>query len=250
MQKFEKLIPYPTNQLTGVVLAGGTSSRLGRDKAELILREDGAPLLVETARLLRRVVPKVVISGRPSNWIGHSRITALPEWPGMANDDFPGLPDDLPGKGPVGAITTALRHMGTACLILACDMPLMEERVLRLLLETWSRQRASANTGAENSTTKKSAAHKSTAQKNTLVTAFAHPENGKLEHLAAIYEPEALSYLEPSLNADLLKIGLVIPQEHYCLIPLPPDMREAFFNINRPADLEAVRRKLGEASLF
>lgn len=191
--------------LTGIVLAGGTSSRLGRDKAELIIGEPGQSMLTRTARLLGQVVPLVVISGRN-------------------HEGFPGLPDDVPGAGPVGAITTTLRHTGTACLVLACDMPFLDEGILRILLHAWSRR-----------------------PEGSLVTAFVHPGTGRKENLVAVYEQGALRYLEPSLRANLLKIALVIPEEYYCFVPVPEGASEAFFNINRPADLKKVEGRASSA---
>lgn len=195
----------PNLNITGVVLAGGASSRLGLDKAELVLREPGLSLLTETARLLRRVVPKVIISGREQH------------------EEFAGLPDDVPGKGPVGAVVTALRHTGTACFVLACDLAFMNERLLRLLLEARCRRAEGA-----------------------LVTAFVHPDTGGTENLVAIYEQEALRYLEPCLEAGLLKIGRAVPRVRYCPVPVPAREREAFFNINSPADLAAAREKVSK----
>lgn len=188
--------------LTGIVLAGGTSSRLGRDKTALVIGESGQSMLVRTARLLRQVVPEVIISGR-------------------SHEEFPALPDDMPGTGPVGAITTALRHTGTACLVLACDMPFMDERILRILLHAWSHR-----------------------PEGSLVTALVHPDTGRKENLVAVYEQGALRYLEPSLRANLLKIALVVPEEYYCFVPVPEGASEAFFNINRPADLKKVEERL------
>lgn len=186
-------------EIAGFVLAGGTSSRLGFDKAELIFEETGVSLLTKTARLLDAVIPGVCVCGRE-------------------HGEFSSLPDDLPGKGPVGAITTALRHSGKACFILACDMPFMDERTLRLLLAAWTRRK-----------------------KDTLVTAFVHQHTGQKENLVAIYEQGALRFLEPTLKADLLKIGLVIPEKFYNAVPVPSYAHDTFRNINYPDEFDEIQ---------
>lgn len=206
IQAAHQLDGHYAQGLTGIILAGGTSSRLGRDKAELVIGESGLPMVTRAARLLGRVVPEVLIVGR-------------------RHEEFSGLPDDVPGTGPVGAITTALRHTGTACLILACDMPFMDEGILRILLRAWRNR-----------------------PEGTLVTAFVHPDTGRKENMAAVYEQGALRYLEPSLRANLLKIALVVPEEYYCFVSVPEHAPEAFFNINRPADLKKAEQRLGSAT--
>ena len=192
--------------ITGIVLAGGVSSRLGRDKGGLTFG-DGLDLVTRTARLLRRLTPDVRIVGR-------------------CHDEFPFHLDDVPGAGPVGAVTTALRHAGTACLVLPCDMPFISEAALSHLLAAWRARGRAA-----------------------LVTAFFYPDTAKKENLVAVYEPGALRYFEPRLRQNLLKIALIVPEELYCLVPVPDGMKDAFFNINNAADLAKVREKLAAEHL-
>ena len=89
------------------ILAGGKSSRMGSDKAALIV--DGETLLARTARIAHSLGAPVLVIGRakPDGW-------TLPT-------HF--LSDELPGIGPLGGIATALRATRTAVMMLACDMP-------------------------------------------------------------------------------------------------------------------------------
>ncbi len=103
--------------VTGVVMAGGFSSRMGQDKTQLSLNKaEYADLLGRTARILQEVVGTVCIVGRE-------------------HPDYPSFSDDEPGLGPVGGIATCLRRTGTACLVLSCDLPFMTTQVVRRLLE-------------------------------------------------------------------------------------------------------------------
>ena len=193
-------------RITGVVLAGGTSSRLGQDKGRLTFGASGVDMVTRTARLLRRVVPDVLIIGRE-------------------HGEFPYLHDDVPGAGPVGAVTTALRHTRSACFVISCDLPFMDAATLTLLRDARRKRRP-----------------------ETMATAFIHEDTGRREHLAAIYELSALQFFEPRLRDNLLKIAWIVPEWLYTLVPVPADAGGKFFNINRPEDLRRAEKTLAGLS--
>ena len=114
--------------LTGVVLAGGLSSRLGHDKVRLKLSGASGPdLLARSVRLLQSVCGEALVIGR--------------EQPGYRCH-----PDKEPGNGPVGGIATALEVSGGPCLLLSCDLPFMEAAVLERLVEAHATRPAGALT--------------------------------------------------------------------------------------------------------
>lgn len=93
---------------SGIVLAGGRSSRMGHDKARLLL--DGEPLVRRLARILTSVMREVVVSG-PED------LTAFA--PGVRI-----IPDSEPGLGPLGGLASALAHSSyDLTFVVACDMP-------------------------------------------------------------------------------------------------------------------------------
>ncbi|MCS6952030.1 MAG: molybdenum cofactor guanylyltransferase [Bryobacterales bacterium] len=110
----------------GFVLAGGSSSRMGRDKALLPLA--GATLLEHVAGQVRQATGSVVVIGPPE------RYAAL----GLRV-----VPDLVPGGGPLGGIFTALtRSPAEWNLIVACDLAGIRARFLRDLLEAARDSRA------------------------------------------------------------------------------------------------------------
>lgn len=92
-------------RLLGIVLAGGASTRMGRDKAALEL--GGETLAASAARRLAAVCPEVALADRGRQLV-----------PG-----FPSLPDG-PGQGPAAGLLGAARAFpGRPLLALACDLP-------------------------------------------------------------------------------------------------------------------------------
>jgi molybdopterin-guanine dinucleotide biosynthesis protein A len=104
----------------GAVLAGGRSSRLGRDKALLEIR--GETLLARAVRTLSSVCDEVIVVGP------EERRAVVPA--------VRVVPDERPGIGPLGGIATALRATAAErLLVVATDMPLLNPDLLRYLLD-------------------------------------------------------------------------------------------------------------------
>lgn len=109
-----------TVSISGAILAGGQSRRMGYDKAALLI--EGEPLLLRTARLMREVVSELAIIGPPE------RAALVP--------DTPVIPDSWPNCGPLGGIATALQSplSGEAVVVVGCDMPFLNPALLRHLI--------------------------------------------------------------------------------------------------------------------
>jgi len=114
--------------VTGFILAGGASRRMGTDKACLTF---GPERVVDRQiRLLRAVCRTVAIIGPPARYAGTG--TQVFE-------------DEISGRGPLGGIHTGLLRARTEfSLFLGCDMPMMEERFLRYLCQQALASRALA----------------------------------------------------------------------------------------------------------
>ncbi|HEY1336647.1 MAG TPA: molybdenum cofactor guanylyltransferase [Bryobacteraceae bacterium] len=108
----------------GYVLTGGASSRMGRDKAALPYR--GGTLAEAVARAVAEAAGSAILVGNPERNPG-------------------AIPDLYPGEGPLGGILTALHHTRAEWnLVVACDMPEIDGRMLRALLERAEQERADA----------------------------------------------------------------------------------------------------------
>lgn len=100
----------PPLDCAGVVLAGGRSSRMGREKAALPI--DGEPLLARVVGRVREALGEVLV-------VGPESLAVLV--PGVRV-----VPDCEPGIGPLGGLATALSVVETSRIFLvACDMPFL-----------------------------------------------------------------------------------------------------------------------------
>ena len=108
----------PPYEVSGYVLAGGRSRRMGRDKAMLMLA--GRPLIEHAVAKLRRICSEVSILSHDDELARYA----------------PLVPDLYPGCGPMGGIEAALVHTPRDWnLILPVDVPFLPAA----FLEVWVR---------------------------------------------------------------------------------------------------------------
>jgi molybdenum cofactor guanylyltransferase len=106
-----------TDPFIGVVLAGGASRRMGRDKALLTWR--GKTMLEHMAQLLLAAgASRILVSGNCPEYAAHAEL----------------VPDAEPGGGPlVGLLSVLALHKSNA-LIVPVDMPLLSAPLLARLV--------------------------------------------------------------------------------------------------------------------
>ncbi len=105
------------DDVCGVILAGGRSSRMGRDKARLEV--DGLSMFEKTLRMMRSLFFRVIIAG---------------DRPDLSRPDLPFYPDRYPGSA-LGGLYTGLSSARTEwILVTPCDLPYPDETIARRLL--------------------------------------------------------------------------------------------------------------------
>jgi molybdopterin-guanine dinucleotide biosynthesis protein A len=144
------MTPKTLAPLHGLVLAGGASRRMGRDKASIALH--GKPQLEWACDLLARHCEQVFVSVRPDQLDDPLR------------RGLPVIVDRHEGIGPIAGIASAQAEWPEhAWLVLACDLPFVSDRGLDTLV-----------------------AHRD----GRPVTAYRSTHDGLPEPLCAIYEPQ------------------------------------------------------------
>ncbi len=200
-------------EVSAFILAGGASSRMGRDKA--LLPFGGEPLILKTARLLEALVRDVTVIGEPSRY-AELGIRALP-------DRFVGAKPGERAQTPLVGIVTALSAgEARSNLMLACDLPYLTAEWLDWLIDR--------------------------AEKSGAQILMPRTENG-IEPLAAVYQRECLA---PILGAwekgvrsvkdavSQLRIESCSENEWASLDP----SRRVLKNMNRPEDYQEAKEWL------
>ena len=105
-------------EVTGIILAGGKSKRMGTDKGLIPFR--GRSLIRYAEEVLTNVCGQIIISSNSENY------TFL---------NYPVVPDEIANSGPMGGIYSALKHSKTEInLVLSCDMPFISMALLTHLI--------------------------------------------------------------------------------------------------------------------
>jgi molybdopterin-guanine dinucleotide biosynthesis protein A len=189
-------------EINGLVLAGGKSQRMGFDKGAV--NWHGKEQRYYMADLLRTFCKDVFISCRADQ---QKEIDSA----------YLSLTDTFSDLGPYGAILSAFREKpDSAWLVIACDLPLMDENTLQYLVD-----------------------HRDVS---SVATAYQSPVNEFPEPLITIWEPKSypvlLSFLAQGYSCPR---KVLINSDVTLLNALNP---EALTNVNTPDELERIKRVL------
>jgi molybdopterin-guanine dinucleotide biosynthesis protein A len=193
----------PTAPLHGLVLAGGLSRRMGRDKTALKIHP--RTQVEHGVSLLSACCETVCVSVRPEQ----DSDTRFQAWPRIQ--------DLHPGSGPLGAIVSAQAYMpDVAWLVLACDLPFVDQHVLSHLI-----------------------AHRNPGR---AVTCYRSTYDRLPEPLCAIYEPASAAMIHDYFaNGGRCPRKVLIDNSTHGLDQLFP---WALDNINTPKDLDSAIERL------
>jgi molybdenum cofactor guanylyltransferase len=189
--------------LTGIILAGGKSSRLGSDKG--LFEFNGKKLIEYPLNVLRKYCSELIISANDSNYEQFGEIVVA---------------DEIPDKGPVGGITSCLKKStGNWNLVLACDMPFINQAFIDYLLEN--------------------------LEGHSGVVPFHH---GWMEPLAAVYHKNLTALFSDALKNNDLSLYQIVQSSNIPLLPVENlllEFPQLFSNFNTPSDLEKITTNSG-----
>jgi molybdenum cofactor guanylyltransferase len=204
-------------KINALILAGGKSTRMGQDKA--LINYQGQPQWQFLSGILSRQVGMTMEASRGVN--SEVFISCQEE----QAHHFQGenlIFDSFTGLGPMGAILSAFReNPNTAWLVVACDLPLLDENTLKFLIE--------------NRDTSK------------IATTFRSPESkeGFPEPLITIWEPKSYAVLLQFLAQGISCPRKVLINSDVQLLDAP--LPVTLMNANTPDDKKVALTLLGAA---
>jgi molybdenum cofactor guanylyltransferase len=194
--------------MTGAILCGGQSSRMGTDKGMLKLQTSTwAQTAVDKISSLG--IP-VVLSVNDKQYGDYAQLFPTSQ---LIKDD-----KALAIKGPVcGVLSIHLQYPTEDLFVLACDMPLLDPLLLKEL--------------------------HSHAASNPSYDAYVYTNDKEPEPLCGIYRAKGLAHiLELYQNKQLFKHSMKYLLEHVItsLTPLPAEQKDSFRNFNAHAELNGL----------
>jgi molybdenum cofactor guanylyltransferase len=185
--------------ISAVLLAGGQSRRMGRDKATILFR--GKPLWQIQLDLLHKLHPaEIFVSARTD-----------PAW---RPPDLTFVPDEPPSRGPLSGLTATLgRIQSSHLLVLAIDMPFMNEDHLRHLCDKIEPGRGVL----------------SMIGKQVEPLAAIYPVEARVDFINAL---SGVDFSIQTLTNQLVKMGRLR------VIPVSEEEQLFYRNLNEPDDLD------------
>jgi len=184
--------------VVGVVLAGGTSRRMGRDKA--LLEIEGSALVDRAAAVLAVFCEPVVLSVAPGR--------RYPKSP------FLPVEDERDDSGPLAGFEAVLDWARPrAVLVLACDLPRIDEPVVERLLR--AREQEGPTSGVE---------------------AWVACRGERLQPLCGLYESSCLAAFRNQLDRGELSVLTAVEALDCHYVPYDDIHPDPFLNLNTPAD--------------
>jgi molybdopterin-guanine dinucleotide biosynthesis protein A len=201
---------------SAIILAGGRGKRMGyREKALMVI--NGKPLVTYVIKSLEMVVDEIIISVRDK---------AQGE---LLNSIFPGYTyacDEFENKGPLSGILSGLTLCRNEfCFIAACDMPFINEDVVKMLFRMCEAHDA----------------------------AIPRWEDGFLEPLHSVYRCEtmiretrkAIESGESIILAPIFRMNINY-MDIENIRKIDPDLR-TLININTPEDMKCITDNIGKS---
>ena len=192
-----------TEHIYGLVLAGGHSKRMGQDKALLCV--DGETQLSRAVRLLESFADRVFVSTRADQQDESER------------KKFERIVDRYENLGPIAGILSALEEHGdVGWLVLACDLPNIDEYTIRFLLDNKSGDKP--------------------------FTAFKSSSDGLPEPLCAYYAAGTAPIISSFIDDGIICPRKLLIRSDTLLLDQPNP--NALDNINTPEDLQRTGLKV------
>ncbi|WP_225999713.1 molybdenum cofactor guanylyltransferase [Paenibacillus sp. BJ-4] len=233
-------------EVTGIIVAGGRSSRMRQDKA--LLQLGGVTVLERIAAVLGKVAGRVIVVTRNTQ-----------QYRGL---ELETTADLYPGLGPLSGIHAGLSASTTEWgIVVACDMPFVQPEILHALLAHVTNGAAAQETTSEHRKQQVQEAQEPWAEnfllpqptKSALQAVIASVD-GRIHPLLGFYHRSVLPSAEQCLLSGRLRLldwlnSLNVRYETAGEWPgASLDMwKQAVFNMNYPHDYQLILKQLERA---
>ncbi len=196
-----------------IILCGGQSRRMGRDKGSLIIKDK--PMIKYILSTLNNEINEVIIVLNDAE-----RIDKYGEFidPQDYNYEMRFVEDNIKNKGPISGILTGLENISTDyAIVFPCDNPFVTKNTIQTLF--------------------------SEITEDIQAVVPYHDDKNKLktsEPLHSIYNKNIIPIIKDLISKDSLHIKGVIEKidTKFVLIDNKKILKKEFRNLNRPEDLK------------
>jgi len=188
--------------IVAVVLAGGKNTRIGREKS--LIELNGSLLLAQELEVLEKIFQRILL------------VTSKPEV--ISNfKQYSKASDQFKDCGPLAGIHAALAELNQDIFVFGCDMPYLNETIIRQQLANYN-------------------------QVNYQALVPKHIEG--IEPLHAIYSKTCLQPVQDQLTKGNYSVRSFFKQINIHYQEFEEEDIKWFFNINTEADLDKVKQEL------
>lgn len=188
--------------MTGIILAGGKSSRMGKDKALLSFGE--GTVLEHLWKLFHSIFEQTLIV-----------VNDRKKYPSL---DLPKdllIEDLVKNRGPLGGLSTGFAYATYPhCFVGTCDMPLIHESFIRSMMKAWKTETADA-------------------------LCIRNPQ-GQWEPFPGIYARDNRSLVRVLIDLGHLSMYRLLEVISVDSWAMPEEYRNVMINMNTPAEYAAI----------
>lgn len=195
-----------SRKITGMVLAGGQSRRMGQDKALMPLNSDFTLLEWAIDRLDKVCSEVFILSSDPKHIHEHTRL----------------IPDSIDAKGPMSGILAGLMSSESDWnLVLACDMPDVPTEELGVLV-----------------------AEATLSEPSDALEAIVYEDQQGLQPLCGIYHQRAVKKINKAIESQNFRMMDLLNQLNLKTLSPPKDHPNMLANMNTSGDLPSPKIKV------
>lgn len=195
-----------------IILCGGMSRRMGRDKGSMVF--DKKPMIIHVLEAVENIADEIIIVLRDEKQAEiYKKLLKSAEW-GHKDMDLKICTDIMKDQGPLGGILTGLTHsMSNKSLILPCDSPFIRESFVLKIFSFYE---------------------------DSFDAVVPRWPTGDVEPLHAIYKKESTEKIEELLRNNIKNVKALIERSKVKFVDaeLLDETGKSFQNINRMRDIK------------